>query len=74
MEALKTFVEHPELDEDSGVFWYTYLRGLDGKVPGKDQDQIIGKGKDKEVPTLKESIRSIELGEMERPIGESQLD
>lgn len=74
MNALGHFVEHPEDDEKSGVFRYSYLRGLDGKVPGRDQAQTGNKGKDKEAPTAKEAIRSIGLGEMERPVGESQLD
>ncbi len=74
MNALEHFVKCPEEDEWSGVFRYSYLRGLDGKVPSRDQEQTNKKGKDTKAPTVKEAIRSIGLGEMERPVGESQLD
>lgn len=74
MKALEHFVNHPDQDEMSGIFRFTYLQGLDGKVSGRDHEQTSSKGKDKEAPLLKDSIRSIELSEMERPIGESQLD
>ena len=74
MKALQHFVDHPDQDEKSGILRYTYFRGLDGVVSGRNQEQTTSKGNDKKPPTLNDALRSVELGAKEPPIGESQLD